>query len=259
MKKGYYCLKLILEKGMSEDFQELLNSSGYLGCEIEEGKSLVVKAYYRDRESIPKEAFEICESLEFVEDRNWNEEWKKYFKPTAISERFAVLPSWVEPVFIYPGRTFGTGTHETTKLAVRLLEKVVKPGYSLLDVGAGSGILSIVAKKLGAGRVVACDVDEACREEIPLNCRLNKVEGVEVFIGDFSKLGERFDVVVANIEKHLLEPLVPYIYDKVEKFAVFSGILKEQEKEFSDCLKKFGFTLIETLGEGEWKGFLCKK
>jgi len=268
--KEYFVLKFKTTKEEWEKLQPLIVSDNYLGAEeTEENGTLTVKAYFKTREGIPEEILQLSESQESIPEKNWNEEWKKYFKPEPVSEKFIVVPSWMKeeypipkgklPLYIYPGQTFGTGTHETTKLTIKFLEKTIKPGCSFLDVGAGSGILSIAAKKLGAREVLACDVQKECREEIPSNCKLNEVSGVEVFIGDLKKLNGAFDVVAANIEKHLLEPLVPEIYKKTKKLAVFSGILKKQRDDFAKTLKETGFTILEEAGEGEWMAFLCRK
>ncbi len=268
--KEYFALTLKITEEEWEKLQPLIASDNYLGAEeIEENGMLIVKAYFKTREKIPPELLQMSKSQESIPEKNWNEEWKKYFKPETVSEKFIVIPSWMKeeypipkgkiPIYIYPGQTFGTGTHETTKLTIRFIEKAIKPGYSFLDVGAGSGILSIAAKKLGAEKTVACDIQKECKEEIPFNCKLNEVSGVEVFIGDLKKLNGTFDVVAANIEKHLLEPLVPEIYKKTKQFAVFSGILKKQRDDFAKTLKETGFTILEEAGEGEWMAFFCKK
>ena len=252
-----------LEKELLE---EELFSFGCLG--IEEVNEREVKAYFPEEISLPTELEGRAVKVYLLESRDWNEEWKKHFKPVRVSERIFVVPSWMKDdfqvpegalaIYIYPGKAFGTGTHETTKLSMRLIEEALKPKDSFLDVGIGSGILSILAKKLGAGKVVGCDVEDV-REEVELNSSLNGVSGIEVINGSVDKVDGKFDVVVANIEKHILEPLLPSIKEKALGWVILSGILKVQRDGFVNSLSSLGFKVVKELEEGEWKAFLCRK
>ncbi|RUM42461.1 MAG: 50S ribosomal protein L11 methyltransferase, partial [Desulfurobacterium sp.] len=132
-------------------------------------------------------------------------------------------------------------------------------GDSFLDVGCGSGILSILAKKLGTGKVVGCDIQKEVVEEVALNSELNEVSDIEVVIGSIEDVEGKFDIVVANIEKHLLEPLIPGIVEKAKGTVIFSGILKSQKDEFVKTLERAGLELLEEAGEREWIAFLCRK
>jgi len=247
-----------------------LFEGGALGTEVlEEGKEILFKVYAPADFILPQGLEKYVLSESELEERDWNSEWKKYYRPVKVSERIWVVPSWEkgafkEPegsvvIYIYPGRGFGTGTHETTRLVMRFLEEVLKPGVSFLDVGTGSGILSILAKKLGAEKVVACDVQEGVDEEVERNAELSGVSGIEFVQGSVDRVSGTFDVVAANIEKHLLTPLLEKIYRKTEEFAVFSGILKSQRKEFLKELERVGFKPVSERGEGEWIAFLCRK
>ena len=247
-----------------------LFEEGALGTEVlGEGKEVLFKVYAPADFTVPQDLKRFVLSESKLEERDWNSEWKKYYKPVKVSERIWVVPSWEkgtfkEPegaivIYIYPGRGFGTGTHETTRLVMRFMEEVLKPGVSFLDVGTGSGILSILAKKLGAEKVVACDIQEGIDEEVERNAELSGVPGIEFVQGSVGKVDGTFDVVVANIEKHLLMPLLEEIYRKTEETAIFSGILKSQREEFLKELERVGVKPVSERGEGEWIAFLCRK
>jgi ribosomal protein L11 methyltransferase len=251
--------------------KEFLESSnidsipGFLGSEVEEFEDFVeVKAYFSSPVKLNNFLKDFLLSEGFLKESNWESEWKRYFKPTKISDKFWVVPSWMKgkisvqgiPVYIYPARTFGTGTHETTQLAVELMEKVLRRGNSLLDVGSGSGILSIVAKKLGAGKVVACDIQDEALEELRHNEELNCVSGIEFVRGSARDIKGKFDVVVANIEKHLLEPIFKDVVNCGEKFIIISGILQSQEGQFLERAKMLNLNLIEKAYKGDWVSFL---
>ena len=265
--------KELVFKVPSERFEEVvaeLFEIGCLGTEVlKEGKEVEFKAYFREKPQLPGKLKGLLKGESSLPERDWNEEWKKYYKPVKVSQRVWVVPSWLkgefkEPpeaviIYIYPGRGFGTGTHETTKLSMRLIEESLKEGESFLDVGTGSGILSILARKLGAGKVVACDVQRGIGEEVERNARLSGVSGIKFIEGSVDRVKGEFDLVAANIEKHLLEPLLPEIVERARGKVVLSGILKEQGEEFLNRCKELGLKLIKEVEEGRWKGYLFTK
>ncbi len=264
MAKIYYCYTLKFPKELLEilDFDSL---PGFLGSELKEvGESVIAKIYFGSDVDLPEPFANLVISESSVADDSWEDKWKDYFKPTRLSKSFWVVPPWLKgkvsvqgiPIYIYPGRTFGTGTHETTQLAVELIESVLEKGNSFFDVGSGSGILSIVAKKLGAGRVVACDVQLEAEEELRRNERLNDLSGIEFVKGSAKNVKEKFDVVVANIEKHLLEPILKDIVNRAEKFVVISGVLRSQEEEFLKNTEALDLKLLEKRLKGDWISFL---
>ncbi len=233
---------------------------------LKEGKEVEFKAYFKGPLDLPKELKLFLVDEGTLKERNWNEAWKRYYKPVKVSSKLWVVPSWLkgsfpEPegslvIYIYPGRGFGTGTHETTRLSMRLIEEFLREGESFLDVGTGSGILSILARKLGASRVVACDVQEGVEEEVKRNAYLSEVDSIEFVKGSARDVKGEFDLVVANIEKHLLEPILPDLATKCKGKLIISGILKEQRKDFVKKVEKLGFNLRKEVEEGIWKGFL---
>ena len=198
-------------------------------------------------------------------DEEWKDKWKAYFKPTKITEHIVVCPSWeeYEPASAAaaapspaPGPALGTGTHETTALTTLLMEKYLKPGEKVLDVGCGSGILSIIAARLGASRVLGIDIDDEAVTASEENGELNGVMDTAHFqIGDLTE-GEDFqaDVVVANLLTHLVLRLSPDIPKHMLPGGryVTSGILVEQEASVVQALEELGFTVLETAEKGDW-------
>ncbi len=266
--KRYFRTVLRVSRQEVELVESELFSHGCLGVEVkEEGKEVSLIAYFPQEVNISF-SDKVVEKG-FIEDRDWNEEWKKHFKPVRVSENVWVAPSWLRGefpeggkhvIYVHPGQAFGTGTHETTQLCMKLIERFLKEKDSFLDVGIGSGILSILARKLGASKVIGCDVQEEAIEEVKLNSQLNGVSGIEVFHGSVEAIPYNgFDFVVANIEKHLLLPILHGIVLKGKRSFVFSGILQHQREEFLNALNREGLRVILEEGAGEWIAFYCEK
>lgn len=204
-------------------------------------------------------------TLRMRSDEEWKDKWKAYFKPTAITDRIVVCPSWESydkkkdseiVISIDPGMAFGTGTHETTSLTVMLMEKYLTPEDSLLDVGCGSGILSIIAAKLGAGRILGIDIDEEAIAASRENATKNDLgENLTFQIGDLTKgVDFKADVVVANLLTNLVLQLSPDIPSHLIQggYYITSGILIEQKFSVMEALEELGFTVLETAEKGEW-------
>ncbi len=204
-------------------------------------------------------------------DEEWKDKWKAYFKPSHITEHIVVRPSWetYEPaseqeivVTIDPGMAFGTGTHETTSLTVLLMEKYMKPDARVLDIGCGTGILSIIADRLGAGDVLGIDIDEDAVDASRKNSQLNKTpDSVRFQRGDLTEGVEyQADMVVAN----LLTPLVLRLSPDVPKHLasggkyIISGILTEQAESVEDALTELGFSMLEKTEKGDWCAIAAK-
>ena len=152
--------------------------------------------------------------------------------------------------------SFGTGEHQSTKLIIKLLEKYVRPGMCLLDVGSGTGILSIAAIKLGAAVAVAIDNDERCYDNCKENCELNSVSGkVKIVKGEISDLKEdNFDLIIANIQKDVLLDIADQIREKIKPngIAILSGLLIKDEKDIEQHYTEKGFETVETESMDEW-------
>ncbi|MEA3240476.1 MAG: 50S ribosomal protein L11 methyltransferase [Pseudomonadota bacterium] len=207
-------------------------------------------------------------AVEKIGQENWMEGWKDYFRPVNLTENWMVMPPWWpgagEPagqILIYPGMAFGTGTHETTRLAATLLEERLEPGNSVLDVGTGSAILAILSRKLGAGQIFAIDVDEDALENAAKNCRLNNCEQtISLSSRSLDDLEEKFDLVVANIIAPVLVKLASQLVEKLHPGGrlILSGILAEQLEMVRKIYEAEGFVIDHQLAEGEWVALRCR-
>jgi ribosomal protein L11 methyltransferase len=204
-------------------------------------------------------------SIEAVPEEDWAEEWRKNWKPVWITKSLVVCPSWetvpARPeqtvIYIYPRMAFGTGSHPSTQMCLKLLERRMQGGASVIDIGAGSGILSIAAAKLGARRVVAYEMDENAIENARENCAFNRVRSkIRIVHGAFgSATRGRFDVGICNMLGHIMEPLLSDIDRVVTGNAlVLSGLTEVSAEGIRKELKRRGWKIEKTLTDGEWIG-----
>ena len=202
-------------------------------------------------------------SLSGVKEEDWATAWKKYYKPVTIGKKLIICPSWEEcdpagriMMRLDPGMAFGTGTHETTRLCLEALEDAVSEGLSVLDIGCGSGILSIGALLLGAGSALGVDIDQIAVNSARENAALNGVSDRARFLcGNLAdRVDGTYDIICANIVADiilLLAPGVPRLLKPGGRFIV-SGIIGERESEVTDALVRLGFTQHERRGENGW-------
>jgi len=204
--------------------------------------------------------------VEEVPEEDWAEEWRKNWKPVRISRSLIVCPSWEElspkrgetVVYIYPKMAFGTGSHPTTRLCLRLIEKHMPRGAGVVDIGSGSGILAIAAAKLGARRVTAVEMDERAIENAEENRGINRVKSkVRLVHEPFGpRIRGRFDFGVCNMLAHVMTPLLDDVTRLLAgKGIVISGISEESAPDFKRELKRRGWRVRQTLRDGEWLGF----
>ncbi|MEX1247588.1 MAG: 50S ribosomal protein L11 methyltransferase [Anaerolineales bacterium] len=204
---------------------------------------------------------------ETIQEQNWMEAWKQHYKPLVVGERLLILPAWMQietggriPVRIEPGMAFGTGVHPTTQLGLQLLERYVRSGDSVIDVGCGSGILAITAAGLGAASVTAVDTDAQALGNARHNAQLNRVV-IEIGVGSVGELlaGQfglrQADVVVANI----LAPVLIRLLDvglaklmKLDAVLLLSGILVEQAAEMRGAINKYELDVVSEERMGDW-------
>ena len=211
-------------------------------------------------------------STAVIPEQDWGENWKQFFKPVRIGSTLVVFPPWEKarlkkgriPVEITPGMAFGTGTHGTTQLCIEALEKRLKRRRgSVLDVGTGSGILAIVAAKLGAQEVWGIDTDPVAVEVARENVERNGVkERVRIRKGDVRRIQKTFDFVVANIDfkglKRLKVQLLRHLNSK--GFLILSGILKEEEDRIRhDYLETRALRIVEMKHRAEWACLVFKR
>ena len=245
-----------------------------------------------DRENILKNVKNALEELRsftdigdgsieesWTEDKDWINNWKEYFHQFYVDD-ILIVPSWEEVkaededkmiLHIDPGTAFGTGMHETTQLVIRQLKKYVKKGAEVLDVGTGSGILGIVALKLGAAHVTGTDLDPCAVPAVAENKEANNISDgdFDMLIGNIiddrevqDQVGyEKYDIVTANILADVLVPLTPVIVHQMKKGAYYitSGILDVKEEVVTDAVRAAGLTLVEVTRQGEWVSVTARK
>ena len=214
-----------------------------------------------------------------TEDKDWINNWKQYFHQFYVDD-ILIVPSWEEVkeedkdkmiLHIDPGTAFGTGMHETTQLVIRQLKKYVTPDTEMLDVGTGSGILGIVALKLGANHVLGTDLDPCAVPAVAENKEANQIadETFDMVIGNIiddkaiqDQAGyEKYDIVTANILADVLIPLTPVIVNQMKKGAYYitSGILDVKEEVVVEAVKAAGLTVVEVTHQGEWVSVTARK
>ena len=212
---------------------------------------------------------EIVIRTERLPEADWSTAWRVHFGPVFPTDRICVCPPWDVPpapdggfcIIIEPKMAFGTGHHETTCLALRGVEALVKAGDRVLDVGCGSGVLSIAASKLGAAAVTAIDIDGDAVANTVENLRLNVVsEQVTVNLGSAVDVQGRYDLVVANMISGALIPVLPHIIQRLDLngLCVLTGILDREEAAFREALGRSGLSVRQVDRAGEWMGFFAE-
>lgn len=211
-------------------------------------------------------------TIDFYEydEEDYQNSWKKYLFPEKVSSKFVVKPTWreYEPqgdeliIELDPGRAFGTGSHPTTSLCLKLMEENIKEGDSVIDVGTGSGILMIAANRLGASEVYGTDIDELAVESANENLELNGITDAKVYLGNLVSVvnGKKFDVVVANILADVLLILLNDISKVVKEggLVIFSGIIDEKCELLKKEVEALGMEILEIKADKEWRAMLIK-
>ena len=205
-----------------------------------------------------------------VDEEDWSNAWKKYYHPVQVGEHLVVCPSWEaydrQPddvvLTLNPGMAFGTGTHDTTRLCMELLEKYITPQDTVLDVGCGSGILAITAALLDANKIIGCDIDEVAVKVAGENAALNGVQDRIAFHqGDLtSQVEGSFQIICANIVADVIIRLSEDAGRYLAKDGIFitSGIIDTREQDVLNALEQNGFQVIERRTSGGWVALACK-
>ena len=250
---------------------------------IEKDGKAQVKGYFEE-ENFPITQKDIEERLQFlkencpfdygtlsltvgvVDDCDWIESWKQYYKPIKAG-RVTIVPEWIEYVpqdgeyivKIDPGMAFGTGEHESTKMCLDVLQSLGMEGKSVIDVGTGSGILALAAAKLGAEHVEAYDIDDNAVKSAKENCALNNLDD-KIIVANanlLDKTAGKFDVVLANITADVLITLARSLgnYMKKDGIVIISGIILKREDDVKNAFEEAGFSVFERINKGEWVAF----
>ncbi len=256
-----------------------------------------VKFYVPDSGEGQRQLREALRGLEEYEpqtvslrEEDWATSWQKYYQPIPVGRSLYIVPDWLRdqpvpegrvPIYLDPGLTFGTGSHPTTQLCLELLEEAIDYGDKVLDLGCGSGILSIAALLLGMGSVTAVDIDPKAADVVRENVELNYTRGPDgvyeglcpddltVLTGDVlsdKKLFEKLDpgrnhLIMANIVADVIIPLSPLARELLHPAGRFiaSGIIEGRQDEVAAALRKNGFTIARHLVRGGWHAFLCEQ
>ena len=294
---NYYELKLKINPEMSDIISDILfevfDCEGvvtveetYKDLEMTATTEGTLKAFIRgekpDYEKILKEQKEILKSrgltdeelgswefmFEEKENQDWSKKWKEKWDVTHVTENISVVPTWIEYspkpneiiIKLDPGCAFGTGTHQTTQLCMKALEKYFKPTQTMADIGMGTGILAILAKKLGASEVYGCDNDETVIDVAKENAKLNG-EICTFELGTADKITKKFDFICANILHNVLFEIMGNlkIIMKDDAIMSLSGILKEKAPVVLEAIKRENLKIIDEIQQDQWTSFVVKK
>ena len=268
------CEGVILAEEAYKDL-ELISST--------EGTLKVFLTQNADVESFLKEQREILKSRGFSEealgswefslvekeDQDWSKKWKEKWDVTHVSDKITVVPDWIQYspksqdeviITLEPGCAFGTGTHSTTQLCMKMIEKYMPCGARVADIGAGSGILAICAAKFGASYVYGCDNDDTVIEVARENAAKNAVK-CDFELNTADKIPQKFDFVLANILHNVLAEIMPDLKNIMNSGAmlVLSGILDEKKQVVLDSIKKCDLILVEEVHLNQWTAFVVRK
>ncbi|WP_411844260.1 50S ribosomal protein L11 methyltransferase [Salinicoccus sp. HZC-1] len=208
-----------------------------------------------------------------IDEEDWENEWKKYFHSFRVSENFVIVPSWEiddyefeksdKLIKLDPGMAFGTGDHPTTSMCLKFIERIVEPKHKIIDVGTGSGILTIGAHLMGARDLKATDIDELSLKVARENFELNEcASDVTVETGDLlTTEDDQYDIVIANILAHIIDQMIDDAFETLKFGGVFiaSGIITKRRDDIIQHMEKTGFDIVEVLEDNGWVSIMAKK
>ena len=267
-----------------EDFRDFLEHNhaywDYVDEELEQKYAGLsrIKCYLTDDEAGQDSLRQIRAaygkvSVSYVEDSDWENNWREYYKPIEVGEKLVVVPEWEPipedgriPLRLDPGLIFGTGSHATTRLCLAALERYVNQNTRVLDLGCGSGILGIGALVLGAKSCLGCDIDPKAPDVVRANAALNGIgpERLQVCAGDIltdaslrRSFGGGYDLVLSNIVSDVIIPLARYVRSFLTPGGLWisSGIIEGRQNEVRAAIEQAGFTIVAHSSEDEWHSF----
>lgn len=270
-----------------EDFRDFLEHNhaywDYVDADLEQKYAGIsrIKCYLTDDEEGQNTLRQIRAAYgeiqaSFVEDSDWENNWREYYKPIEVGEKLVVVPEWEEipadgrvPLRLDPGLIFGTGSHATTRLCLAAMEPFISADTRVLDLGCGSGILGIGALVLGAKSCLGCDIDPKAPDVVCSNGALNGIgpDRLSACAGDIlsdaslrRRFGSGYDLVLSNIVSDVIIPLSRYVRDFLAPGGIWisSGIIEGRQDEVRAAIEQAGFTVLEHRQEEEWHAFVAK-
>ena len=271
---NFECEGVVLAEEAYKDLEMTSTTRGTLRVFITEITNNPVEILKTERELLKERGFSDEElgsweiTLDEKENQDWSKKWKEKWTVTHVTDRVTIVPSWIEyspkeneiTINIDPGCAFGTGTHQTTQLCMVGLEKYLKKGDKVPDIGTGSGILAIYAMKLGASSAFGCDNDETVIDVCRENAEINNVKCTfELCTAD--KLNEKYDFVCANILHNVLAEIMGDLKNIMKDGGLMSlsGILQEKQPVVLDAIKREDLEIIDTITQDQWISFVVKK
>ena len=268
------CEGVILAEEAYKDLELISSTEGTLKVFLTQNAD--VKSFLKEQREILKSrgfSDDALGSWEFSlvekEDQDWSKKWKEKWDVTHVSDKITVVPDWIEyspkspdevVITLEPGCAFGTGTHSTTQLCMKMIEKYMPRGAKVADIGMGSGILAICAAKFGASFVYGCDNDDTVIDVARENAAKNAVK-CDFELNTADKITQKFDFVLANILHNVLAEIMPDLKNIMNSGAllVLSGILDEKKQVVLDSIKKCDLILVEEVHLNQWTAFVVRK
>lgn len=268
---NFDCEGVVLAEEAYKDLEMTSTTRGTLRVFLTSYPQNLQEILHTERELLKSRGFSDEElgsweiTLDEKENQDWSKKWKEEWTVTHVTDRIAVVPSWLSytpkeneiTITLDPGCAFGTGTHQTTQLCMKAIEKYMPEGAKMADIGTGSGILAICAKKFGASEVYGCDNDETVIDVCYENAEKNNVKAVfELKTAD--RLTEKYDFVCANILHNVLAQIMGDLKNLLKPNAklVLSGILDEKKPVVLEAIEKYGLSIIEEIHQDQWTAFV---
>ena len=271
---NFDCEGIVLAEETYKDLVMTATTQGTLRVFLTDLNCNPIEVLKTERELLKERGFTEEElgsweiQIDEKENQDWSKKWKEKWGVTHVSDRIAVVPSWIEyipkdneiTITLDPGCAFGTGTHQTTQLCMKAIEKYMAPNSKVADIGTGSGILAICAMKLGAQSAYGCDNDETVIDVCKDNAKINKVE-CTFELNTADKLNEKYDFICANILHNILAQIMGDLKNIMKDGAkmVLSGILNEKQQIVLDAAAKHNLKVIEIMTQDQWVAIVVKK
>ncbi len=269
---NFDCEGVVLEEETYKDLVMTSTTKGNLRVFLTSVDRNPIEVLKTERELLKSRGFSDEElgswevSLDEKENQDWSKKWKEKWTVTHVTDKIAVVPSWLSytpkkdevTITLDPGCAFGTGTHQTTQLCMKALEKYLKKGDTVADIGMGSGILGILAKKLGASAVYGCDIDDTVIDVAKENAKINEVNDITFELNTADKIKEKYDFVCANILHNVLAEIMGDLKNIMKDGGIMSlsGILDEKKPVVLDAISKNGLKIIDTIKQDQWISFV---